>query len=317
MAATTCRHPVRTTGAFSTAMPAHSVSRVYRRTGKGDGEAVDDTEGAGATAPAPLVDFCGRAAYFEARKGGPVSEWASQLRRNVGRGSGRWLPCVVCLVAVPAASAAGGTTALPDAPPASARIGPVPDAPPVAGARPTSAPVRRATASWSAARPVARGGTSGGSVTGSRSRDTPSAAATGRRIVAPTETPRAKPVARVPPTASRASSPRPRAAAEQQRLAAPAAMAEPLGPKAEAARDRGMIAIAGALLAIAAIGGAVLGRASRRVFRRDGSDTHRDGSCGGGHRRPVVRRRGGGFRRRLNPTAAPSRSRATAGSAAT
>ena len=71
-------------------------------------------------------------------------------------------------------------------------------------------------------------------------------------------------------------------------------MAEPLGPKAEAARDRGMIAIAGALLAIAAIGGAVLGRASRRVFRRDGSDTHRDGSCGGGHRRPVVRRRGGG-----------------------
>ena len=100
---------------------------------KGGWEAVDDTEGAGATAPAPLVDFCGRAAYFEARKGGPVSEWASQLRRNVGRGSGRWLPCVVCLVAVPAASAAGGTTALPTRLPRQLALAPCPMLPRLQG----------------------------------------------------------------------------------------------------------------------------------------------------------------------------------------
>jgi hypothetical protein len=205
-----------------------------------------------------------------------VSQRASKLRPM---GSWGGLCCVVCasLLATPAAGWASTSTPFPgpDTPPASARYLPEPDAPPSAGrsvtptlARTVRQPAATRLASQPSSRPRADAGSPASTLAASEQ-------ASGR----PAQPVRSAPVTtaakRPSPAASRPAvkasgpkaKPKPAAAKKSAAVALAARAPERLVPRDAPGRDRGLLVLAGVLLGVVAIGGAVLGEGYRHAFR--------------------------------------------------
>jgi hypothetical protein len=203
-----------------------------------------------------------------------VSERTSKLRRRSARGGVLWLACALWALALPVAAWSGGGTLQlpgPDAPPASARYIPAPDAPPVAASRvpavvrtaavpkpvKQAAPIKQTMVVRSTAPPEQQ--TAEPAAGRSTSPVRPSPAPTKKQQPA-----RAAPEA-ASPVPNRQT--RPEATTKPLRTAAPAVVR--VGPAEQQhppGLDRGMIALAGVLMGIAALGGAVLGVGIRHSF---------------------------------------------------
>ena len=205
-----------------------------------------------------------------------MSQWASKLRP---RGSWGGLLCFACalLFTTPAAAWASTNTPYPnpDTPPASARSIPEPDAPPSAGptvartvVRTERQPAVTRPASQLSSRPRAAVGSYASVPAASHPASTRAArpaASTPATVVAK----RPSPAASGPAVNASKPQPKPKPAAAKKNasvaLAAPAQ--ERLISKAVPGRDRGLLVLAGVLLGVVAIGGAVLGEGYRHAFR--------------------------------------------------
>jgi hypothetical protein len=203
-----------------------------------------------------------------------VSQWASKLRPK-GSWGGLWLFVCALLLTTPAAAWGSTTTPYPgpDTPPASVRYLPEPDTPPGAGptvVRTVVRTVRQPAVTRPASQPPSRPRAAVGSDASVPATSQPgsSRAAQPVRSSPATGAPkRPSPAATHP--AVKASKPKPTPAAAEKKasvaLAAPAQ--ERLTPRAAPGRDRGLLVLAGVLLGVVAIGGAVLGEGYRHAFR--------------------------------------------------
>ena len=205
-----------------------------------------------------------------------MSQRASKLRPRGSRG-GLWCFVSASLLATPAAGWATTSTPFPgpDTPPASARHLPEPDAPPGAGRSVTPTLVRTVRqpavtrpASQPSSRPRAAAGAPESALAAAEQ-------AAGRHVRPIRSAPVTTAAKRPSPAASRPgvkaggpkAKPKPAAAKKSAAVALAARAQESLVPRNARGRDRGLLVLAGVLLGVVAIGGAVLGEGYRHAFR--------------------------------------------------